>query len=333
MRIVILTEGGASKGLGHVARAVAVCEGFKERGIKCDVMVDTDVNLAEFFQGMIYYHHQWISSVETIKHLTCGADIVVFDSYFASVKVCEVVSQHARLAVFFDDFNRINYPKGFVFNAGVSISTKIYPQVFGVKYFFGSLFTPLRREFWDIEPHPIRQEIKKVFVIFGGVDKRRFMLKIMNCLLDKFSGFEYSIVVGSAFNDDSSFERMVKHASVKIYRSLSAKQIFELMREADVAISAAGQTICELARFGLPTVGVLTAENQRFQLRTMIDSDFAVDGGCADDSNVLAQIVCGLGQLSSVNERRRRSSAGRRLIDGQGVRRCVDVILKEMERI
>jgi len=332
MRTVIFTEGGASKGLGHMARAMALFEGFRERGVKCEVVVDADVDLTGLFQGVVYHRQPWPSSVEMTEHFARGADIAVLDSYHASVEVCAAASRHARLTVFFDDFIRLNYPKGHIFNGGVSAPQMPYPAVSGVTYHLGSLFAPLRREFWDIEPQVIRQEIKKIFVVFGGVDGRRLTSRVIDHLLEKFSGFEYSVVVGFAFRDDSFLER-IGRAGVKVSRSLSATQILALMREADVAVSAAGQTICELARLGLPTVGVLAVENQRTQWRGMIDSGFAVDGGCADDPDVVAQIVRGLHQLSSVDERRRRSNAGRILIDGQGVRRCVDVILKEMERI
>lgn len=333
MRTVILTEGGASKGLGHMARAMALFEGFRERGVKCEVVVDGDVDLTGLFQGAVYHRQPWPSSVEMTEHFTRGTDITILDSYNASAEVCAAASRHARLIVFFDDFIRLNYSKGHIFNGGVSAPQMPYPAVLGVTYHLGSLFAPLRREFWDIEPQVIRQEIKKIFVVFGGVDGRKLTSRVIDCLLEKFNDFEYSVVVGLAFRDDSFFERIGRFAGVKVYRSLSAMQILVLMRQADVAVSAAGQTICELARLGLPTVGVLAAENQRTQWRGMIDSGFAVDGGCADDPDVVAQIVRGLHQLSSVDERRRRSNTGRILIDGQGVRRCVDVILKEMERI
>lgn len=332
MRAVIFTEGGKTKGLGHIARSAAFYEGLRERGINPEVVVDTDIDAAAFFPGAAYRCEAWPSSFETTERFARGADIAILDSYHAPAEIYSFISQHVRTAVFFDDFMRLNYPPGYVINGGVSALQLSYPKASGVTYYCGSLFAFLRREFWDIEPAVLRPEVKKVLVIFGGADGQKMTARTIDRFQKGFKDFEYSVIVGPAFQDEPFLERAGRMPDIRFHRFLSASQIAAAMREADIAVSGGGQAMCELARLGVPAVSVMIAENQRGHWQGMIDRGFAVDGGCASDPDVAEKIFRGVCQLLSAQERQRRSSAGRALIDGQGVRRCVDSLLKDREK-
>ncbi len=105
------------------------------------------------------------------------------------------------------------------------------------------------------------------------------------------------------------------------------------MMEADLAISAGGQTLYELACVGCPTVAVQTADNQNGQLCVFEESGFLRIVGCGEASTTVEGIAETVGDLlANPQVLARMSLVGQRLIDGQGALRVARVLLAEVER-
>ena len=83
------------------------------------------------------------------------------------------------------------------------------------------------------------------------------MEKLTNC----YANLRKIVILGPAFSHKAEIERMADDNTV-IYRNVEAEVMRDLMLAADLAISAAGQTINELAITGLPSVIFKVAENQ-----------------------------------------------------------------------
>ncbi len=59
------------------------------------------------------------------------------------------------------------------------------------------------------------------------------------------------------------------------------------MLVSDIAISSGGQTLCELARIGTPTIGICCAQNQQQNLECWRDTSFAEYAGWYNDRNII----------------------------------------------
>lgn len=94
------------------------------------------------------------------------------------------------------------------------------------------------------------------------------------------------------------------------------------MLAADVAVSAAGQTLYELARCGCPTLLFGVADNQRRHMTYWPETGAGRGVGWWDDPALEANILDGLRTLS-LEDRIAMSQAGPRLVDGQGIRRLL----------
>ncbi len=82
----------------------------------------------------------------------------------------------------------------------------------------------------------------------------------------------------------------------------------------DLAISAAGQTICELASVGTPTIGVKVAENQNYMFKQWKASGFLID-----ETYLNSEI--------RYNLRVKSAKIGQSLIDCKAVKRIVENVL------
>jgi spore coat polysaccharide biosynthesis predicted glycosyltransferase SpsG len=104
------------------------------------------------------------------------------------------------------------------------------------------------------------------------------------------------------------------------------------MLKADLAVSAGGQTLYELASVGCPTVAVRIASNQDGQLSVFEEAGFLRIVGHGNLSNIV-ETICEVVKtlLGDSQTRVAMSAAGQRLIDGQGALRVAQRIVEGMD--
>ena len=95
------------------------------------------------------------------------------------------------------------------------------------------------------------------------------------------------------------------------------------MLRVDICISGGGQTIHELARVGVPTIGICFAKNQTRNLEEFQKKNFLKYLGKYTENSLFNNISLAIESFRSPTERKRKSSIGRSLIDGKGARRVV----------
>ena len=122
-------------------------------------------------------------------------------------------------------------------------------------------YLPLRKEFWDVPDKEIKKEIRSILITFGGDDFRNMTPKILKFLNKEFKDIKKEVVIGKGFkNLDSIKNAMDENTNLNYYPS--ANEMKNLMLNCDIAISAGGQTLYELARCGTPSISIAIAENQ-----------------------------------------------------------------------
>ena len=100
----------------------------------------------------------------------------------------------------------------------------------------------------------------------------------------------------------------------------------QVMLESDVAISAGGQTLYELARVGVPTIGICVAENQLGNLKGWGKAGFLEYAGWYKKSDLMKELKRSLEYLEDASVRKSKSKAGKEFIDGKGGFRVIDEI-------
>ncbi|MFH1492280.1 MAG: hypothetical protein ABIE81_02930, partial [Candidatus Omnitrophota bacterium] len=113
-------------------------------------------------------------------------------------------------------------------------------------------------------------------------------------------------------------------------RKVNVKEIASLMSRADFCISGGGQTTYELARCGIPTIGISLADNQLSNLKAWAKLGFLEFAGRYNEAGLSKKISQELKGLS-YKKRIRMSQIGQKAVDGQGARRLVKEILKQAE--
>ena len=104
----------------------------------------------------------------------------------------------------------------------------------------------------------------------------------------------------------------------------------QAMLDSDIAISAGGQTLYELARVGVPAMAIVVAENQMNNVRGWQKAGFIEYAGWWDDKHLPDMLIAGLRVLNNFHVRRNRSFKGREHVDGLGAKRIVEFSMSKI---
>lgn len=331
MNVFILTEGGKNAGLGHITRCTSIYQAFEEVGIQSNFVVNGDETVKEQLNGRNSRVFDWLNDRKALFVVLGSADIVFVDSYLADYNLYENISKTAKTAVYFDDGMRMNYPEGFVVNGAILAEQMPYPEREGVTYLLGAKYTPLRKEFWDVPEKPIRHNFKSIMITFGGADIRNLTPRVLGLLVDAYPGLLKKVIIGKGFQNTTRVEELKDHNTELIYYP-SGAEMRKIMLESDIAISAGGQTLYELARVGVPTIAVAVADNQSANIRGLQEAGFAEYAGDGTNGELPEKIIRKIEILRDSSARKHKSKAGSKIIDGAGSLRIVKSVLSDFHK-
>lgn len=324
MNVIILTEGGKDYGYGHIARCSSIFQAFVHYNIFPDFIVNGDESIKSILPSINVRNYNWLNDLSVISK----ADIVVIDSYLVDLDVYNKISSKVPLVVYVDDNNRLNYPGGIVVNGTLDASGMGYVQRENIKYLVGNDFIPLRKDFWNIPKLKINESIENILITMGGNDLRNLTPKILKSLKDNYPDTNKKIIIADSFNNTSEIVSL-KDNSVELIYSPDSNQIINTMSSVDLAISASGQTLYELACIGVPTIAIGIIDNQKNNIKNWINQGFIEYAGCWNDDNLLDNILDKINYLQDMNIRYDKRLLGINAVNGKGSLNIVKNILNE----
>ncbi|MDD5194079.1 MAG: UDP-2,4-diacetamido-2,4,6-trideoxy-beta-L-altropyranose hydrolase [Candidatus Omnitrophica bacterium] len=326
MKVLILTEGGCGIGFGHMARCQSLYQAFKIRKTTTQFIINADTAARNFFKNKDAIFLNWIKERAQLFKYIEKADMVIIDSYLADLALYKKISSRVKKLVCIDDTVRLDYPCKVIVNGAVFAQNLNYRQKKGITFLLGSKYTPLRKEFWKVSNKKIRARIKNILIMLGGTDIANLLKGAMGMLNKKYPLYQKKIIVGCGFKNTRFLDQLSDMHCRVIYNP-DAKAIKREMLASDVAISAGGQTLYELARVGVPTVAIRVAANQSNNLKGLRKAGFIEYAASATNSKLFNTIGKCLDTIKDQRIRETMSRKGRALVDGAGALRIVDYLL------
>lgn len=324
MNIAILTEGGKDKGFGHVARCSSIYQAFEYYSHSVRFIINGDDSIKSILNNIDYELYNWIDDLSIIDDF----DIVIIDSYLADFSIYNEISTKGKLLVSIDDNNRFRYPSGIIVNGTLDVTNMNYPIRDDILYLTGNNFVPLRKDFWEISNLAINDDIVTVLITMGGNDLRNLTPKLLNLLNNSFPNLNKKIIISDSFDNVDEIKKF-KNDSVEFIYSPNSSEMLHCMFDVDLAISASGQTLYELACVGVPTISIGIIENQENNIKNWLKTGFIEYAGCWNNENLLNNILNKMDYLSNKDVRFDKNLKGINAIDGKGSLRIVKGILNE----
>jgi len=338
--VVFRVDAGPGIGLGHLNRCLALAASLAHRGAACVFLAQE----TRFAHDRIEAAGLPLEILDlagtpaggdadlaqtTDVAATNGAVAVVVDSYAASASFLGSLRRAGFRVIFIDDLARESVPAHLVVNGGAQAHRLPYQSATGdTQFLLGPAYAMLPQGFRDLPPRQMGSEVRRVLITVGGDDVSNVTAELIE-RLDRTAGdFDVQAVVGP-------FARAGDHVREACRRSRrpaavvrGATDLRELMLHADVAISAAGQTLYELAAAGTPTLAFELADNQAESLRSLDEAGVVKSAGRLADSGFYDRLLVQFHALVlDVEARAGLSTAGQRLVDGRGAERVAAAIL------
>lgn len=309
--VIILTEAGKGIGFGHLTRCSALAEQLKVEGEDTELIVHLkqfDLTHSKFTQL------DWLS--QSPEKLLAGAAIAVFDSYLVTEDWLRKARTLDCKLVHIDDYNRIRYPVDLIINPNMFAHDLDYSNQ-DARWVGGSDYVMIRAPFREGNVEIRETNNLCLFITMGGSDYRNMLPKLAKWAQNH-RQYDIRIV--------SPDRTKIRIPGITVLPLLSAEEMSDEMRRADVVISASGQTLNELAYLRKPTIGICVDEDQEPNHHFYNQVGFIRGNLVWNHDDLKKKVERELSRLSNVDERKKACQQFVR-ISPNGVKNIAETIM------
>ncbi|REG84842.1 PseG/SpsG family protein [Marinomonas pollencensis] len=254
MKALVRADASVGIGMGHRVRCQALIAALQALGWDCQFVVHRAC--ATFAQP----EDQLIDTEQEFLQQAATVDLVILDHYqYQAADIARLYQYQANLLVLDDMNERGAFPARWVLNP---LHEEYSPQV--QTSLTGPQFALLRAEF---QSKPQASHFpEKLLLTLGGTDPLMLTLGILKSLQRRHFPLEKILVLcgKNALNSEAVKAFSERH---KIDFKQGLSEVSPVMKEAKLAISAAGGTLFELAAMGVPSIFAQVADNQTRSLQ------------------------------------------------------------------
>jgi spore coat polysaccharide biosynthesis predicted glycosyltransferase SpsG len=247
LNIAFYTEAGAQRGMGHLIRCYSLYEECKRFGMNGSFFLDSDIDFSYKFSDL--HSFKWDDF-----HIDDFYDIVVIDSYEASIDIYNIIAKSVHVPLFIDDYGRLKYPQGVIINFAPDAEELFFRHKNPENtYLLGVNYIPLRRDI--LTANPIKKD--QIFIMLGGNDTFNISQTIIQALDD------IDLLKVIVVNNEATAETLRSYPNVKVLHKPSDTELLSEMAGSSLAISTASMSTYEFAYFKIPTIICALSENQK----------------------------------------------------------------------
>ena len=311
MKIAFFTEAGSKRGMGHLIRCQTIANEFEQNNIEINFFLDSDINYDYKFKNLTYFKWEELN-------INIHYDVIFIDSYEATEDIYNTLQKKTNLGIYIDDYERIDYPKGTIVNFAPDSKELFFKnRNKDSEYLLGLDYIPIRKEF--LKYKNLKKE-KKLFIMLGGSDTANLSLNIIEALKD----IDIKKVIVS--NNEITSNKLSKYDNVKVLFQSNDDELIKEMATSSYAISTASMSLYELSFLQIPTIIIAVSQNQITGVSQMLKNKLAIS--YIDimllnwEKNISFQLKNLMEYKQIVDNQ----------IDGLGVKRIYEYIIKRLER-
>jgi UDP-2,4-diacetamido-2,4,6-trideoxy-beta-L-altropyranose hydrolase len=321
MNVLLHADGGPGVGLGHASRCSALAAALVRAGHRAVVAVDPTLGLDDYLEKRGAQAIACPANAQALRDEAQrrGTDLIVIDSYRWLAPDFLALAGDWSIVAFDDEATR-ELPVDGIINGAPTAESLAYKAVPDTRLWLGTPYQVIRDEFRMVPVREPAGEVRRMIVLVGGDDPLR-LLPLLAPYLDAVAtaitpSFLMELICGP-FTPPPDIAGL---AHVNLLRNPT--DLRQRMLAADLAISASGQTLYELARCGVPTVAFCSGADQRHNLAALARQGVVWDTGDATEPGWLTAVSEAIRALSSDPARRNEMiGKAQQLIDGRGAER------------
>jgi spore coat polysaccharide biosynthesis predicted glycosyltransferase SpsG/RimJ/RimL family protein N-acetyltransferase len=325
--VALHADGGPEVGLGHFARVRGLAAALAGRGAGVFLVVAPESGLAPLARSAGLAVVEGPTGPADLLRAAAGAALLVADSYRLDVK--ELAARNGgrlRLAVF-DDTAERDLPVDAVINGSPAAPLLPYAGRTAGRLLLGPEYQILRA---DLRPAPGRDgPARRLLVLVGGADLDGVAAETRRLAEERLAPAWPELAIDLVFGPLMPPPLPSALPNLRLHHAPA--DLPALMAAADLALSAGGQTLFELARARVPTVAFCLGDDQRRNLEALAARGAVAYIGRRGDGAWTERAERTLaGLVGDAAGRRALAEAAGRLFDGQGAGRLAAALLADV---
>jgi len=337
MKIIFRADGSRDIGLGHIIRCLTLAEELKTRDSSSEILFIT-----RYKEGQKIIEKRGFKVVGTqtdeilqIKELGDSVTLLITDFLDTANAYISRIKDIDNLKVICID-NNTHLKK---IDADMLINANVFEEgetkTIGLtRYYLGPKYIILRKEFElaHREGKKIKDKVGTILAVSGGADfaKQSLILNSVKALRKIGEEIDIHLIVGPAFPYKNKLNDLLSKTNRHFHVSYNPLNLVEVMKSADMAITAAGITLYELAALGVPSIAIPQVTPKTSHQEDIAHS-FERYGACINlgkfPNNEFVYVET-TKLIEDKSLREQLSNNGKALVDGGGLERTVRLIRK-----
>ncbi len=324
-KFMIYADGGSKVCMGHIMRTITLAVELKRKNV--DVLFVTSSD-----DAVDYINHNGFDVIKInkidyneIAGLAKNNSVngIMVDRFGFNKEQHQLLVDEVGLLVHIDDF-LYDGPANLVINSTIDIK----PEGRNGVWLCGGEYALIRNKF-VYHDRIYADNPQKILLTTGYGDPVNIHLIIIKLIKKVLKQIQIDVVVGGGYKTKEKLYKMAE-ADQKIILHENVTDLSDLMKIDDVAVSAAGTSLYELAAAGMPSIAFSLYDNQIDNIERVAKKGCILSLGWYEniDYNLFEKYLIDL--YKDGNLRRKLGTNGFKWIDGKGTERIADKIIELM---
>jgi UDP-2,4-diacetamido-2,4,6-trideoxy-beta-L-altropyranose hydrolase len=318
-------------GTGHLMRCLVIADALQEHGITssflCYPLPTRLQQLVQDKQHQLIYPTDENNEFKLIDQLQ--PDWIIVDHYELDANWERKAKPLTQALLVIDDLADRAHFADYLLDQGPQRTPKDYANLINpeCRLLLGSNYALLRKEYRQLQRTSC-QTWQKGLICFGGADPAHATLSTVKSLdkMEHTHQLSWTVIAGAANPDWPLLQQWQTETGINVTLLHHHSDMARLMSEHDFSIGAAGGMTWERCCIGLPSIVIPIAENQKFNNDVL--AHFQLCERLALPDLAMPEKLAAALQDLKINADK-YFSRGQAFIDGNGVPRLIDFILKD----
>lgn len=292
MNFLIRADASPEIGSGHVMRCFALGQMLQEKNQRVIFVTKTrNKNLIDKLERegfLVLLIEQKLNIIDdALATLQIAKENesrwIITDGYKFETKFQREIKAAKYNLMCIDDTAQCHYVSDIILNQNIDADKYLsYSCEKYTKLLIGIDYVLLRREFrnsigWE---RKFNNSVERILITMGGSDPENFTLTILKYLQQyNQSKLNISIILGAEYSYSDEINSLMKKSHHSILILKNVQNMCEIIKNCDLAISAGGSTVWELALLQTPMMLGISAENQTHIVDRMSERGCAANLG------------------------------------------------------
>jgi len=332
-------DGNSEIGSGHLIRCLNIAKQLKSYQI--EFICVENKNLDKIFQSVPYKintikrtNNSWLGNtweydcnktIEIIKDKIKENIILIVDQYLIDNQWETKIRPYIKKLIVIDDLHNRYHNCDILLDQNVYFNNpyqELVPK--NCKFLIGPKYGILNKSFRNNKR--IRNEIKRVYIFFGGSDQYNLTGKLLERIEGNFNNIIFDVVIGSLNKNYKNILKKFNHnKNIIFYYSIPQNKIANIIYNSDLAIGSSGVSAYERCISGLFSLVVTFADNQISNAVNLDKLGVIEYVGKHSDENIIKNLYLKLKEFmeKTVEKLKGLSDKCIKIIDGNGLNRII----------